>query len=394
MCCASMTITRRDQNGVVLRYETDAPLNAKPVPIPDPENTANLIAGLSRKVLELKEDLEVARTKPDRAATNDRPILLRRISDIVAEKREPEWLIDDVLERNVLAVIAGARGTLKSFIALDWSMRMALDNHAGVILSGEGGGLDRRVAAWTNQHRGSLDISSLPLVALERPLNLNSIVVLETLRAAMAELPHAPAFVVIDTFSKFSAGIDENSNGEVAQYLSGLCMLRDEFRCTVILVAHSGHGNEKRPRGANALMSNPDAEYIVERAGMTVTVTRERFKDTPALPPLAYEAKVIDLGRLDKRGHPVTSLALVSADVPMPRAKGRGKHQDRIVVALKEWQRANPSACDISTIDLTDLFRAQGVKDRRRRREVLDSFVNAKILTHSVGGYLIHGEHL
>ena len=38
----------------------------------------------------------------------------------------------------------------------------------------------------------------------------------------------------------------------------------------------------------------PDAEYIVSRPdprGMTVTVSRERFKDSPALPPLASRKK-------------------------------------------------------------------------------------------------------
>ena len=35
-------------------------------------------------------------------------------------------------------------------------------------------------------------------------------------------------------------------------------------------------------------MANPDAEYIVDRPdpnGMTVTISRDRFKDGPALPP-------------------------------------------------------------------------------------------------------------
>jgi KaiC/GvpD/RAD55 family RecA-like ATPase len=321
-------------------------------------------------------------------------IVLRPIHEIIGECREPEWLIEDVLERGVLAVIAGARGTFKSFIALDWTMRMALDGHPGVILSGEGGGLDRRVSAWMQQHRESTDAATLShLVALERPLNLNSAIVLESLREAMAALPSKPAFIVIDTFSKFSSGIDENSNGEVAQYLSGLSMLRDEFGCTVLLVAHSGHGDAKRPRGANALMSNPDAEYIVERSGMTVTVTRDRFKDTAALAPLAYEAKVIDLGRNDKRGKPVTSLALVTTDAPVLSSKGKGRNQGKVVIALKEWTRNHPTETHISSPDIRAICKAQGLT-RQRAAEVLESFVALRVLSPSVGGYALHGENL
>jgi hypothetical protein len=331
------------------------------------------------------------------AIPKPRPIVLRHIGEIVAEQREPEWLIHKIIERNVLAVIAGPRGTFKSFIALDWAMRMALDSHAGVILSGEGAGLDRRIAAWLNQHRESVDLSTVPLVALERPLNLNSIVELDALRQAIEALADPPAFVVIDTFSKFSAGLDENDNSQVAAFLSGLSsVLREELSCTVLLVAHSGHGDARRPRGASSLMSNPDAEYIVDRpdpAGMTVTVTRDRFKDAPSMPSLAYEAKVIDLGRLDQYGEPVTSLALITADAPPPSVKGRGCQQEKLGIALKEFARTHADATHISSIDMTALCKAQGIPPKRRR-EVFDSFVNARILSPSVGGYAFHRENL
>jgi hypothetical protein len=334
----------------------------------------------------------------DFGAISNRPrIVLRPVHEIVAEQREPEWLIYKILERRVIGVLAGPRGTFKSFIALDWAMHMALGGHVGVILSGEGAGLDRRIAAWMSQHRETVDLITVPLVALERPLNLNLALELDALRDAITSLPAAPAFVVIDTFSKFSAGLDENDNSQVAAFLSSLTdVLREELRCTVLLVAHTGHADARRPRGASSLMSNPDAEYIVNRPdpnGMLVTVTRDRFKDAPSLPPLAYEAKVIDLGRLDRYGEPVTSLALIAAEAPPTGIKGRGRNQERVVIALKEWLRANPGATQISSIDIDGICKAQKI-DRKRRREVLDSFVNARILTRSVGGYALHGEIL
>jgi AAA domain-containing protein len=331
------------------------------------------------------------RKKQDAKASTLQPIELRHIADIVAEKREVEWLLYQVVEACVLAVLVGPRGMFKSFIALHWAILMATENHAGVILSGEGAGLGRRIEAWLNRHAENLDIGTLPLVAVERPMNLTSDEVIKALREAIRGLPSPPKFIVIDTFSKYSAGLDENDNSEVAAFLSSLAELRDELRCTVLIVAHTGHGDRGRPRGASTLMCNPDAEYVVSRpdaAEMTVTVTRERFKDSPSLPPLAYEAKVVDLGRLDRYGDPVTSLALEDVDAPPPSAKGRGRNQEKFATALKEWKRNHPDVDQISSIDIEAIFKTQKVI-RQRRREVLNSFVNSKAFTHSVGGYLV-----
>jgi hypothetical protein len=325
------------------------------------------------------------------------PLKLRPIHEIVAEQREPEWLIHKIIESHVLAVMAGPRGTFKSFVALDWAMRMARAGHAGVLLSGEGAGLDRRVDAWRRHHDEEMDLSTLPLVALEHAVNLNVDVHMGRLVEAIDVLERQPEFMVIDTLSKFSAGMDENSNREMAEFLAKLSAeLRDKFSCTVLLVCHSGHTESGRPRGASALMCNPDVEYIIKREppSMVVTVSRERFKDTAALPPLAYEAKVIDLGRIDSYGEPVASLALDTSDAPpMTPAKWRGKNQERLCTALKEWHRSNPDATHISSLDLDAMCKAQKI-DRKRRIEVLHAFVSAKILSPSAGGHAFFPDQL
>jgi AAA domain len=327
------------------------------------------------------------------------PIVFRHLADIVAENREPAWLIHNILEREVLAILAGPRSTFKSFVAFHWLMTVAAANLPGAYLSGEGAGLDRRAAAWMREHGKGADLRSMPVVALERPLNLNLAVEVEELRQAFEAMPRPPVLIVIDTLSKFAPGLKENDNGEVAAHLAALSAnLRDAFKATVLLVAHSGHSESAagRPRGASALMANPDAEYIVQRpspTAMTITVSRERFKDGPALDPLAYEAKVIDLERRDSYGDPVTSLALHSSGAPAPRPKLAGKYQERLDTALKEFKRTHPQVTHISSIDMTALCKAQSIP-AKRRREVFDSFVNARVLSPSVGGYAFHGENL
>ena len=331
--------------------------------------------------------------KPDAAVP---PVTFTSIADIVAQRRETQWLLPKILERRVLAVLVGKRSTYKSFIALDWSLRAAVDGAGIVILSAEGGGLERRINAWIKRHAPGTDPALLHVVALEQPKNLNYSPQLQAVSDAIAKLKWKVDLVVIDTMSKFSPGLEENSNSDVAAFLATLSEgIRDRHDCTVLLVVHAGHAERGRPRGASALMANPDAEYVVERADalvMTVTVTRERFKDSPALPALAYTAEVIELGRVDDSGEPVTSLALVAADAPARKVKGAGANQTKAMTALRKWCRANEGEF-IRSEELRSLFKAQNI-ERNRKSEVLRFLVNAGILTVADGGQLIHREAL
>lgn len=330
------------------------------------------------------------------ATSGGAQIALRPIHSIVAEQREAEWLLYRVLEARVLAVLAGPRGTFKSFIALEWAMRCAVAGHGVVLLSGEGAGLDRRVDAWRRAHRPELDLTALNMTAVERPVNLRLAIEIAALSAAIGELARPPALIVVDTFSKFSAGIDENDNGEVSAYLAGLVeFLRDEFGATVLLVAHSGHGDDKRPRGASALMANPDAEYIVQRVpnSMTVTVTRERFKDSPSLEALSYEAKSIDLGRYDSYGEPVTSLALVSA-APPPRAlrQPTGRAQRQILAGLRNLQKDSSTRLLWSVEELRAIARAGGLSKATARSAVEALALSGFLQPIAGGGYALRKE--
>ena len=323
-------------------------------------------------------------------------LTLRPIGDIVAERRSVQWLIPRIIEANVLAVIAGKRGTFKSFIALDWLMRIATTGKPAVMLSGEGAGLDRRVDAWIRTYGASIDIDTLPLLALERAVNLNANEVMQDLVFAIDTANIKPAIICIDTMSKYTAGLDENNNADVAAFLTDLgAHLRDRYQSTVLLVAHTGHGEGKRPRGAYVLMANPDSEFIVQRqdGAMMVAISRERYKDAPSLAPLAYTLEQVDLRRLDELGDPVNSLILRPAEPAVPRVRTRGANQVKALVALREWSRANAGAIHITSPDIRALLKTQGIA-RSRRPDALNFLVNSRILTAAIGGFTVHRDML
>ena len=326
-------------------------------------------------------------------------MVLRPVSEIVSERRESVWLIHNVIEANVLAVLAGPRASFKSFVALDWSMRIAAAGNPVVILSGEGAGLGRRVEAWMMTHGHGKTLDDLQLLALESVANLNADEEMADLQAAVDEVGIRPALIVVDTFSKFSAGLDENSNQEVAEYLSKLTIgLRERYTSTVLLVAHSGHGDAKRPRGASALMANPDAEYIIERpnpTAMNVAISRERFKDTASMAPLGYEAVEVELGRIDRYGEPVKSLVMKEAQavVATKRIEPHGKVQRLILAALRARQKESETQLVWTMADIRQVGKECG-QSKQSVHKAVEAMAMSPFLTSTVGGFRLSEEGL
>jgi hypothetical protein len=326
-------------------------------------------------------------------------VVLRHVADIVEENREPEWLLHHVIEAKVVAVLAGPRASFKSFIALDWAMRIATAGSPVALLSGEGGGLGRRVKAWMQTFGGGQDLRALPVLALERPLNLNREEEMAMLVEAMDKAQIRPTLVVIDTLSKFSAGMDENSNQEVAAYLSAVSrFIRERYDASVLIVAHSGHGDADRPRGASALMANPDSEFIVKRAAQPnthVEVTRQRFKDTGELPNLAYEAEVVDLGAADRYGERLTSLVMrqsvAQGERPISAQAPQGKAQRTVLLALRERQKRSETALVWTVEELRQIGRECGIS-RQSVHDAVEKLLMSPFLTATVGGSRLSNE--
>lgn len=325
--------------------------------------------------------------------------LARRISDVLASPTSPDWLLEDVLERGVIAVKAGPRGSYKSFIVLDWAMRVAVEKNLPVyVVSAEGGDFDRRAAAWLQTFAPDKDPATVPLLVVERRLDLSSHDGVEAIRQDCLLLGVHPVLFILDTFSKLSGGLEENDNTEVKQFIgrldNGLKRKETGFGATVVLVAHTGHSDGSRARGASALAADTDAEYIVKREADVVTVSRSRFKASPELPPLCYKPEVITLPREDKAGRAVTSLVMREADVPLANGKRKpkpGTVQRVVYDRLEEMSRIG--AAHVDEEDLRDavvklLPRGSSERDMRKRdfdRALKSLAAAGLIFTHSLG---------
>lgn len=326
-----------------------------------------------------------------REALENSQFKLRSITDVLANPTRPKWLLRDTLEENVLALMAGPRGTYKSFIALHWSMLIALAGFEVLLISAEGAGIDRRIRAWLMRHAPNVDPSTLKVTILERRVNFNEPAEVADLAETIETLELKPKLVVIDTLSKNSGGLDENSNSEVKAFIGFIDNgIRRRFDCTVLLLHHTGHTEQGRARGASALEADTDAAYVIKRepGTKTVTVSRERFKDSADLEPLAYQAEVIDLGEVDEFEQPVTSIALVPTTVEAVSDRAgvpRGMRQRELLRALQVLQEKAGHDLTWTSGELRKIGRDCGMSKQTAQDSAaaLTSFY----LVSTVGGY-------
>lgn len=336
-------------------------------------------------------------------------LTLRSAIECAATLPKGDWLLRPYLERNATAICYGDFGTYKSFIALDWALRVAIGIPAigsgyfrepapVVFISAEGRGLAKRLRAWclhTYPDRDWQDVlRDVPLRIVEHAVNLSDAANAHQLVAAAEGAGITPALVVIDTLSRNSNGDVESSTGDASAYLANLDQhLRAKFRCAILLVHHVGHVEKGRIRGPIVLAANTDTLIRVERVSpgeAAVNVSVERLKDADLPPPASLRAIVVNLGEIDEDGQPITSLALEDNGVAVPaKHEPSGKNQAALLAGVREWARNHDGSTHITSLDLQAVAAAQGLKDRRRRGEAVEGLTKAGFLVAAVGGFRI-----
>src|SRR3990167_8687052 len=328
------------------------------------------------------------------AAPGAAPVLpSRKLQDVLRSPSIPRWLLRDKLERGVLAIMAGPRGSYKSFIAMDWALTVCVEQNLPVyVVSAEGGDFDRRAKAWLITSAPKRASDDLPMIVLERRIDLSARDNIELIRQDCTSRGVRPVLFVLDTFSKLIS-IDESDNTAVKNFLTLLSNgLQRDFDATVLLIAHTGHTEKGRPRGASVLEADTDAAYIVSRNDTlkNVSITRQRFKSSPELEPLWLEPKIVDLGYEDHEARRVTSLVMtpvLKKDQPVSSIKGLNARQQTGLKLVSAALAGTPDGT-LTSDQLVDLMvnttvkPAPGERDTRSQiaRRTLQALLDKEVL--------------
>jgi len=218
-----------------------------------------------------------------------------------------EWLIKRLLPCQGLAVIFGKPGSFKSFVALDVALSVALGRSwagrkvrqgGALYIAAEGaGGLKKRISALKEKQALSNEvpfglISAAPNFGVGTD-DLNALI------QVVSKLQSLPKIIVLDTLSQSLGGADENGAGMI-NFVKNATALSIILKTLVLIVHHSGLGDEKRLRGHSSLHAGVDAQILCERNNipfqtvLSVQKVKDETSDTNFLVHLTREVLGVD----------------------------------------------------------------------------------------------------
>ncbi len=301
-----------------------------------------------------------------------RPLVQFQRADQIQPK-PTDWLVEGWLPKDSLVGLVGASGTCKSFLALDWSCRVATGSSwleskvaRGQVyyLAGEGrAGIRKRIAAW-EQFTGT-PINDAPLYIADSlpglldPFNAAAVVqaITDVADADFFQTGDDPSLIVIDTVARAMAGGNEDSAGDMGKLISSLDWLRQTWNATVMVVHHTGHGEAERARGSSAFRAALDAEYLTKADGNTVILRATKGKDWRLPDPIALKRVQVELqGQWNdverEMERPETSLVL--ADTLDGGTEAQRKVQ---VYRLHDEGKTFQQIADLTRIPKTTVYR-------------------------------------
>jgi putative DNA primase/helicase len=256
--------------------------------------------------------------------------------DFAAQPAPIAWLVKHWVQAGALIMVHGPSGGGKTFVVLDWCLRMAagMDHWCSnkvrpgsvVYLAGEGHhGLRGRVAAWKHHHQAG----RLSMWLSRDGCDLNTPTGYAKVVEQVRMLPKMPAIIVVDTLHRFLSG-DENSAQDTKTMLDACGALMREFSCAVLLVHHTGVSEEAqhRARGSSAWRGALDIEVSIvpSKNGSPMEIIQRKSKDAELAKTVYVRLEQVQIpGWKDEDDQPVTSAVISQEDAPVSEKKLGGK---------------------------------------------------------------------
>lgn len=266
---------------------------------------------------------------------------------------DPVWLIENTIIDQSLAIIYGAPGTGKSFLALDmglkiasggeWLNRKVLKNGPIVYISSEGtGDIKFRIQAWENGNGVKTD--SLPFYLIRQTINFMAEEDVNRLLRTVQKISHnvgTPAMVFVDTVSRVLPGADENLQKDMTLFIKACDQVRETFKTTVVGVHHTSRGGNLR--GSTVFDGAGDTILCVEKeeGAETGEVIAKKIKAAQDGWRQAFRFKKVGVGDI-KGTESLVPYATISAPKMADQWPSRGVCEAIVLEMEKAWLNRKP----------------------------------------------------
>ena len=257
----------------------------------------------------------------DKYITGDNQKLVKfYFGENMGNTKQINWLIEDYLMANSVAVMFGPSGHGKSFLALDFMLHIAAgipwhgrETQQGATLYICGEGRERiipRIRVWEQYYNQSIDIpfgiSDQPVLMLEDNAIHN---LMKSIDIAIEEVNQPVKMICIDTLARNFGDGDENSTRDMSKFVNAVDDLRIRTGACTMIIHHTGVIDSTRARGNGALKAGADSEFIVEKSDNDIiTLSQTKQKDRPKIPPISFLFNTISVYADD--GEPIDSSVL------------------------------------------------------------------------------------
>lgn len=237
--------------------------------------------------------------------------------------KEPDFLIDDILESGALVSVYGATGSYKTYFVLDMLLSVAkgipfhnreVKQTPAFYICAEGqAGIKSRVMAWCTGRGYSTEEDIPDFYYYGDPISLpeeEDVIMSLIDEAIKGYKTNTPGLLAIDTLARTFSG-DENSNTDMGAYIRVMDKIKAKYPgITILLVHHTGHGDQTRGRGASALKCALDCEMGVKRTDSTAIISNTKMKNAECFKDLYFNAILETVGYNHKKNKPITDLYL------------------------------------------------------------------------------------
>lgn len=227
------------------------------------------------------------------------PYRLKSMSDLL-QLSTPEFLIEDWLLENTIAMMVGDTGSFKSTLAIDiavciqnslpWHSFRTRACNVAIFNHEDGDGFKKRYLASLNHYQVS---ASLIFWDSEVP-NLLDTSMVDAWISAMKEAEIG--LVVADTLAHGMPGADENSAKEMGLVIANLIKIKQQLNATVLVVHHTGKDAAKGARGSSSLKAAVDTEITVKASRRKVTLSQSKQRHCRSGSPLHLIAQEVPVG--------------------------------------------------------------------------------------------------